>query len=458
MKRSKAATHRKAHALPTLRFEDQRLSSFAGLVLVQKLFSSLQLRERLRACFADVGVAPIFGHHVIFLWLVVHLILGYRELRDIRFYRDDPMVKRLLGLRFLPDVSAISRALADITAKAIGRLRALIRDLCLTRLRQLQPARITLDFDGSVLSTMRKAVGTAVGFNKKKRGARSYYPLFCTIAQTGQVFDFLHRSGNVHDSRDAMEFVLHCLAEVRRALPGVIVEARFDSAFFSQEMVCMLVCEDVEFSISVPFERLVELKRRIERRSRWRRFDDQISYFEESWKPKSWVAPFRFLFIRQRQAQQRKGPIQLDLFTPRQFGYEFKVVVTNKTISAPGVLAFHNGRGAQEGVFAELKSQAHMEYVAVRSLCGNQAYLAAAILAHNLNRELQMLTREPDRRTTDNRAALWIFQELKTVRRTLLQRAGRLTRPNGRLTLTLSANAALREQLLAWLAAIPAAA
>ena len=37
---------------------------------------------------------------------------------------------------------------------------------------------VTLDFDGSVLSTGRHAEGTAVGFNKKKKGARSYYPLF----------------------------------------------------------------------------------------------------------------------------------------------------------------------------------------------------------------------------------------------------------------------------------------
>ena len=55
-------------------------------------------------------------------------------------------------------------------------------------------SRVTVDFDGSVLSTGRHAEGTAVGFNKKKKGARSYYPLFCTIAQTDQVLDVHHRS------------------------------------------------------------------------------------------------------------------------------------------------------------------------------------------------------------------------------------------------------------------------
>jgi hypothetical protein len=74
-------------------------------------------------------------------------------------------------------------------AQSVDRLRRLNRQQVLRRLGSLNLARITLDFDGSVLSTGRFAEGTAVGFNRKKKGQRSYYPLFCTLAQTGQVFD-----------------------------------------------------------------------------------------------------------------------------------------------------------------------------------------------------------------------------------------------------------------------------
>ena len=35
MKFSKAATHRKTHRIPEIKFEDQRLTSFAGLVVYQ---------------------------------------------------------------------------------------------------------------------------------------------------------------------------------------------------------------------------------------------------------------------------------------------------------------------------------------------------------------------------------------------------------------------------------------
>ena len=87
--------------------------------------------------------------------------------------------------------------------------------------------------------------------------------------------------------------------------------------------------------------------------------------------------PFRFIFIRQQRHFADKGPVQLDLFVPYETGHEFKVIVTNKTTAAASVIAFHHGRGSQEAVFADLKGDCHMAYVAVRRLHGNQTYLLA---------------------------------------------------------------------------------
>jgi hypothetical protein len=40
------------------------------------------------------------------------------------------------------------------------------------RLVALGLSRVTLDFDGSVIGTGKSAEGTAVGFNRKKKGQR----------------------------------------------------------------------------------------------------------------------------------------------------------------------------------------------------------------------------------------------------------------------------------------------
>jgi hypothetical protein len=77
--------------------------------------------------------------------------------------------------------------------------------------------------------------------------------------------------------------------------------------------------------------------------------------------------------------------------------------------------------------------------------------MLAAILSHNLNRELQMATTLPDRSTTEKRAPIWVFEELRSLRHRLIQRAGRFTNPQGKLTLTISANESVKMGLLNFL-------
>lgn len=450
MKSSKADVVARFHKIPEVTFDDaegQKLTSFGGLVIFQSLFERLDFKAKLRRCFAHKTVAPIYGLHRIVLILVLNAVLGYRKLRDTDFYRDDPMVLRVLGLNQFPDVSTISRTLAAADVKDVVNVRQMAQDMVLLRIGQERLARATLDFDGSVMSTGKHAEGTAVGFNKKKKGARSYYPLFCTIAQTGQFLDMHHRAGNVHDSNGAPEFAKNCIDKARSVLPGAIIEARFDCAFFSEEMLGGLADAKVEFTASVPFERFPELKKIIEGRGRWRLIDDTWSFFETSWKPKSWGRRFRFVVIRQVVKEQVKGPLQLHLFEPRSYKFEYKVIVTNKKASAKKILAFHNGRGAQEKIFAEAKSQAQLEYVPVRRLYGNQLYCLAAMLAHNLTRELQMQSGEREFGTSEKRRSLWTFESLSTIRQRLVQRAARLIRPQGRLTLVMGANSRVREEI-----------
>lgn len=458
MKCSKASLYRKTHRIPEIRFEDQRLTPFAGLILFQSLFTRIGLKKKLSNCFQHLKVSPIFRHDFTVMLLIVHLLLGYRQLQDIRYYRDDPVVHRLLGVKRLPDVATLSRSLAGMDARSVEKLRRLNRQQVLQRIEDMGLARITLDFDGSVLSTSRFAEGTAVGYNRRKKGQRSYYPLFCTIAQTGQALDVWHRPGNVHDSNGAEAFILACIHEIRAIAPRAIIEVRMDSAFFSDAIVSRLENEGVEFTISVPFERFAKLKCIVEGRKRWRHLDQRCHFFEMRWKPNSWQRKQRFVFIRTRNRKQHKEPLQLDMFIPYEYGYDFKVIVTNKCLSAKKALAFHNGRGSQEGIFAELKSQAQMDYIPTRRQAGNQVYLLATMLAHNLSREMQMVANNRQRGTTEKRAPLWQFIQLGTLRRKLIQRAGRLTRPQRKLTLTMSANPTVKSELLQYLNALNQAA
>ena len=419
--------------------------------MARRVFQRLDLKARLKQCFQHLKGFPIFGPHRIVLVVIVHLLLGFRRLRDVDYYRDDPLVQRLLGLRRLPDVATISRALGAMDRKSVEQVRALSSALVVEGLEREQLARLTLDFDGSVVSTQGHAEGTAVGYNTKKKGARSYYNLFATVAQTGQFLDVLHRSGNVHDSKGAHEFMIDNFDRVRAAFPKVVLESRMDSAFFNQKTLTLMDLYGVECTVSVPFERFAVLKQMIESRRRWRHLDGERCYFESDWKPKSWPATYRFLFVRHQVRRQVKGPLQLDLFEPR-------VVVTNKMGSARSVLLFHHGRGSQEGIFAEARQHAGLDLIPTRRLVGNQMVTLCAMMAHNLGREIQMLAHPRSTYSRAKRPAAWLFQTLDTLRHRFIQRAGRLTQPQGNLTLTLTPNPMVENDLLHFIDALHKAA
>lgn len=458
MKSKKAQIMTKIYKIPELRFEDQQITSFSGLLIFQLLFVRINLKQQLKKCFDHIKISPIFGRHLVVLLLIVHLLLGFRRLREIDYYRDDPIVLRVMGLRNLPNVSTISRTLAQMDQKGVENVRNLSRSLVMQGLFRENLPRLTLDFDGTVQSTKGRAEGTAIGFNKKKKGARSYYPLFCTVAQTGQFFDIYHRPGNVHDSNGAAQFMLDCFLSAKQQLKATIFESRIDSAFFNQKILSILDDNRVKFSASVPFERFIQLKAMIEQRKRWRKIDEQWSYFETDWKPKSWDCTYRFLFIRKKSKKRRKEPIQLNLFEPVDFDYDYKVIVTNKTESAKNVILFHNGRGSQEAVFADAKNDTALDAIPCRRLAANQTYCLCAMMAHNLSREVQMLAKSAAPRSFPKRPAAWAFEKLDTIRHRIIQRAGRLIRPQGKLTLSMNANQSTQNELLHFLDALKNAA
>jgi hypothetical protein len=86
-----------------------------------------------------------------------------------------------------------------------------------------------------------------------------------------------------------------------------------------------------------------------------------------------------------------------------------------------------------------------------RTWRGNQVYNLSAVMAHNLSRELQMMTRSILRKTQQKQPALWKFEQLSTLRQRIIHRAGRLIRPQGRLALSMNANTTLQNELLQYL-------
>ena len=149
----------------------------------------------------------------------------------------------------------------------------------------------------------------------------------------------LYRSGSAHDSNGAEAFILHCIEQVQTAVPGIVIEVRMDSAFFSDTIVGALEKTEIEYTISLQFEHFIQLKSQIDQRCRLFGLDARCDYFETHCKPKSRARRHRFIFVRQQSKIQQKTALQLDPFVPYEYGFIFKVVLTNKQLSAATAVA-----------------------------------------------------------------------------------------------------------------------
>ena len=114
------------------------------------------------------------------LQIIIHIILGFRRLREVDFYSDDSIALRLMGLRKLPDVPTISRALSQMEPGGVQNIRDLSRSIVIEGLQREAFARITMDFGGSVQSTKGHAEGTAILVSIKKRKALAAI-IFCFV-------------------------------------------------------------------------------------------------------------------------------------------------------------------------------------------------------------------------------------------------------------------------------------
>ena len=87
MKIPKSSIFSRERSLPELKFAEQDLTSFDGLVIFQNPFQSLNLPAGLiDACGSlDENTNHFYRHGKILECLIVHLILGFRVLVDFQF-------------------------------------------------------------------------------------------------------------------------------------------------------------------------------------------------------------------------------------------------------------------------------------------------------------------------------------------------------------------------------------
>lgn len=415
-----------------IEFAPQDITAFGGLELMRRYLALIDLGRRVRGVFARYEVGGDYRALDMILVIVVLILVGGRRLDHLNYLCDDPLVKRFCGLLRLPRERSVARWLKRFTHNSLRALVEINSEIVFEAIEKQSLARLTLDIDGSVMSTGATVGWAFRGFNPHHRKDPSYYPILAHLAQSGHILRVKNRPGNVHDSKGAVAFLRELIDDVRVRLGSSLpLEFRMDGAFFQREIIELLERTKSRYAIKVPFMKWLGLVPIIRKRQRWYRLKDAMGYFEVPLEVMAWGKTLRVVVYRKPVHHPTKKNYQLDLFDPEDGYFEYSAVTTNLDLGAAALWDFMAGRGAQEKTFAELKGQWALDVVPTRHYGANCAWQQISVLGHNLLRNFQLQTLATKKKRSRKRTYGYLLHSLKTIRFKLIHQPARIVKPQG---------------------------
>jgi hypothetical protein len=287
---------------------------------------------------------------------------------------------------------------------------------------------LTVDLDSTVVGVFgRGKQGADFGYTK----VRGYHPQLATIAETGQVVFCRLRGGAAGAARGAKSFVTETISRIRAAGATGELTVRADSAFYSKTVLGTAAKFGVRFSVTVRQDKKIRAAIEAIDESAWVPIPYWLSTPEVSGADVAETSYTAFAGTKQamnmRLIVRRVRPTpgsQLALFTT----WDYHAFVTDRGGQTLELEADHRRHAVVEQSIAELKS-AGLAHLPSGRFMANAAWLALAVLAHNLGRAVGRLTGDALGTAT-----------AATLRRAIFTMPGRLVRSGRRRRLRLPEN------------------
>ncbi len=165
MRRRKADLPLRVNGPLALEFTAEGLTSFAGLELFTRYLQRIDFNRRLRRKLRGPRLATDFGVVTMIRVLLVLILLGGRRVRHLQFLEGDPLVHRFCGLRELPTARTVGRWMTRFRASTVERIAELNAELVAEQVASMPLRTLTIDVDGTVVSTGLTAERAFRGYN-----------------------------------------------------------------------------------------------------------------------------------------------------------------------------------------------------------------------------------------------------------------------------------------------------
>ncbi|MEZ5381607.1 MAG: IS1380 family transposase [Microthrixaceae bacterium] len=278
---------------------------------------------------------------------------------------------------------------------------------------------LVVDLDSTVTEVYGKAKqGASYGYTR----VLGYHPLFATRAGTGEILASRMRKGAAGSSRGVLRFIGEVLATIGRAGPGGPVTVRADSAFWSWKLVDKLTKAGVSWSITVRLVPKIKATIAAIPEEDWTTIDYTRGGYAQ-------VAETIYTTGKAKRARQVRLVVRRTRLADTTQAamwptWRHHAFICNNTLTTVEADRFHRNHAIVELAIRELKDNG-LQHCPSGSFAANGAWLACAVLAHNLTRWAGTIALDGPIRTA------------RTTRNRLIALAGVLVNRSGTPTLRL---------------------
>jgi hypothetical protein len=362
-------------------FTGRNLTRFGGSGLIRRFFKrhrvkeefeervTIEARRKSKYTIGDMLISCLYG-----MWL------GYPRPGHMEVLSTDKVFQKVAGLFAFPVQSTISRFLSSLRVAVSREIASFNFDLLMKFRDDFRGWKtITLDLDSHVTPVYGNQQRAGVGYNPKKKGRKSYHPLFCFVGETRDYIGGVLRNGKHHTSYHAVAFLRGLIKGLPRHIETIRVRA--DSGFFSRDMISFLIKKTIEFYIVVPMQPWVQ--RKIRHMGQWKDVGSGVEtggcdyVFTKD-------TTLRMVVVRQRVKTGRSPRKQLTLLNTGHLSYDYQVILTNSGREGEEVWSYYNKRACCENFIKEGIYGFGLDKGVSHTYGGNCSWFELLMLAYNL--------------------------------------------------------------------------
>jgi hypothetical protein len=416
-------------------FEEDYLTHYGGLFLIQRFCNKLGFRRRLQRRWRAAPNWSEFNPLDVTLLLLFLLIAGVQRLNKSDKLQYDGFFCSLLGLEQWPDESTLRRFLQRLSPEAIRQI-ARLHDQFRRDLFAFPTSRTSLTFhlDSVVLTLYGKQQGARLGYNPKAKGRPSYHPILCFEGHGQEFWHGSLRPGDAGSNTGARHFVRRCLEKVPNTIARSRIRFLADAGFFSGALIEDLEKAGCGFTIVC---RSYDAYQRLAEKAGFKELKMGWGYAEFRHRPQKWNKEHRFIVIRRPLPTDPELAHQLTLFKDTKYSYS--VLVSNLGLTPWRTWIDYVSRANIEKSIRELRNELALSKIPSQSWTANVAFLQLLLLAYNLVHWFKRLCLPPHQLGTT----------VETLRHQLIGLPAHMICRSGKNVLLLPRNYHYQEEFLA---------